>query len=82
MTGSKVTPIIGTINYDLPHSTTLEFNTLFPGNPEEVDWIFTVPDLILGERSEPLQRWSANYTEDLDDDSNNAEKQSNNREYW
>ena len=63
MTGSKVTPIIGTINYDLPHDTSNNFTTMFPGNPDEVDWIFTVPiqDLIDSETSEPLERWSTNF---------------------
>jgi 8-oxo-dGTP pyrophosphatase MutT (NUDIX family) len=60
MTGSKVTPIIATLNYDLPHHTTIEFNTIFPGNSDEVDWIFTVTidELLEGEGSEVLERWS------------------------
>ncbi|KAL3823471.1 hypothetical protein ACHAXA_010231 [Cyclostephanos tholiformis] len=60
--GTKVTPIVGAINYDLPLCTSSEFSELFPGNPEEVDYIFTVPlsYLILNETSEPLQRWSTN----------------------
>ena len=60
MTGSKVTPIIATLNYDLPHHTTIEFNTIFPGNSDEVDWIFTVTieELLQGEGSEVLERWS------------------------
>ena len=61
MNGAKVTPVIGTINFDLPKSTSKQFTSLFPGNPDEVDWIFTVPisDLIAGETSEPLQRFEA-----------------------
>jgi len=58
MRGSKVTPIIGAINYDLPLCTSEQFPTLFPCNPEEVDWIFTVPlrELMDKETSEPLRR--------------------------
>jgi nudix motif 8 len=58
--GTKVTPFVGAINYDLPPCTSSEFSALFPGNPEEVDYIFTVPlsHLILNETSEPLQRFS------------------------
>jgi nudix motif 8 len=64
--GTKVTPIVGAINYELPPCTSSEFSELFPGNPEEVDYIFTVPlsHLILNERSEPLQRWSTNLADD------------------
>ena len=60
MTGSKVTPIIAIINYDLPPHNTDDFTALFPGNPDEVDWIFTIPiqELISKETSEPLTRWS------------------------
>lgn len=59
MHGSFVTPIIGSINYDLPHFASDEFKSIFKGNPEEVDWIFTVPiqDLISSETSEPLKKW-------------------------
>ena len=54
------------INYDLPPCTSSEFSALFPGNLEEVDYIFTVPlsQLISNETSEPLQRWSTNYSDD------------------
>ena len=81
MTGSKVTPIIGTINYDLPCHTTPEFTKFFPGNPDEVDWIFTVPirDLIVGETSEPLQRWSTNYSDGKEKE---KKKSSTKHEYW
>ncbi|KAL7545787.1 hypothetical protein ACHAWF_009134 [Thalassiosira exigua] len=63
MTGSKVAPIVGAINYDLPDRSSPDFDATFPGNPEEVDWIFTVPirSLIETETSEPLQRWSTSY---------------------
>ncbi len=66
MQGKKVTPIIGMCNYDLPHHSTEEFETIFPGNPDEVDWIFTIPirDLMEGETSEPLERWSTSYSHD------------------
>eukprot|EP00956_Cyclotella_meneghiniana_P000898 scaffold1038_cov81-Cyclotella_meneghiniana.AAC.6 len=59
MTGNPVTPIIGQINYDLPHFSSIEFKQLFPGNSEEVDWIFTVPiqQLLDEETSEPLRKW-------------------------
>ena len=72
MTGSKVTPIIATLNYDLPHHTTIEFNTMFPGNSDEVDWIFTVTieELLKGEGSEVLERWSGSeygHKKDVDD---------------
>ena len=91
MSGSKVTPIIGSINYDLPHHTSTEFSqSLFPGNSDEVDWIFTIPieDLIRNETSEPLQRWSTNYSNsnnDDDDDENNDGnniKKTKQNEYW
>jgi 8-oxo-dGTP pyrophosphatase MutT (NUDIX family) len=64
--GTKVTPFVGAINYDLPPCTSSEFSALFPGNLEEVDYIFTVPlsQLISNETSEPLQRWSTNYSDD------------------
>ena len=64
--GTKVTPVVGAINYDLPSCTSSEFSALFPGNPEEVDYIFTVPlsHLISNESSEVLQRWSTNYSDD------------------
>ncbi|KAL7472833.1 hypothetical protein ACHAXS_013217 [Conticribra weissflogii] len=60
MSGHKVTPIVASINYDLPPPTSPTFHALFPGNPDEVDWIFTVPivELMRGETSEPLRRWS------------------------
>lgn len=66
LTGSYVQPIIASINYDLPQHTSKEFKTLFPGNIDEVDWIFTIPikDLIQNETSEPLQRWSTSYSKD------------------
>lgn len=72
MTGSKVTPIIATLNYDLPHHTTIEFNNIFPGNSDEVDWIFTVTieELLEGEGSEVLERWSRTeygHTDNVDD---------------
>lgn len=59
MTGNRVTPIVGQFNYDLPHFATQDFKSLFPGNPEELDWIFTVPisDLLSNETSEPLKKW-------------------------
>lgn len=59
MTGNKVTPIIGQINYDLPHFSTEEFKHLFPGNSDELDWIFTIPieQLLAEETSEPLKKW-------------------------
>ncbi|KAL9187324.1 hypothetical protein ACHAXT_001427 [Thalassiosira profunda] len=65
MTGHKVTPIVGAINYDLPCYASPQFAKLFPGNPEELDWIFTVPirDLIETETAEPLERWKTNYSE-------------------
>lgn len=63
MQGKKVTPIIGMCNYNLPHHSTNEFESIFPGNPDEVDWIFTIPirELMEGETSEPLERWSTSY---------------------
>ena len=66
MQGKKVTPIIGMCNYDLPPHSTSEFERLFPGNPDEVDWIFTVPiqELMDGETSEPLERWNTSYSHD------------------
>ena len=66
LTGSYVQPIIASINYDLPNHTSKEFKTLFPGNIDEVDWIFTIPmkDLIQNEISEPLQRWNTSYSKD------------------
>lgn len=66
MQGKKVTPIIGMCNYDLPHHSTDEFEAIFPGNPDEVDWIFTIPirELMEGETSEPLERWSTSYSHD------------------
>lgn len=72
MTGSKVTPIIATLNYDLPHHTTIEFNNIFPGNSDEVDWIFTatIEELLQGEGSEVLERWSGTeygHTDNVDD---------------
>lgn len=72
MTGSKVTPIIASLNYDLPHHTTIEFNTIFPDNSDEVDWIFTVSieELLQGEGSEVLERWSGteyDHTDNVDD---------------
>lgn len=69
MTGSRVTPVIGAINRDLPDWDSPQFKAMFPGNPEEVDWIFTVPvrDLMAGETSAPLRRWSA-----ADDSDENA----------
>jgi nudix motif 8 len=59
MTGNRVTPIIGQINYDLPHFSSDEFKQLFPGNLDELDWIFTVPiaQLLKEETSEPLKKW-------------------------
>ena len=59
MTGNRVTPIIGQINYDLPNFSSIEFKQLFPGNSDELDWIFTVPiqQLIDEETSEPLRKW-------------------------
>ena len=59
MTGNRVTPIIGQINYDLPHFSSDEFKRLFPGNSDELDWIFTIPieQLIAEETSEPLKKW-------------------------
>ncbi|KAL3767264.1 hypothetical protein ACHAWO_003948 [Cyclotella atomus] len=59
MTGNRVTPIIGQINYDLPHFSSDEFKQLFPGNVDELDWIFTVPiaQLLKEETSEPLTKW-------------------------
>lgn len=70
MIGSKVTPILAMINYDLPHYTSPEFKRLFPGNVDEVDWIFTmsIGELIDGERSEPLERWNTSYSHDDDND--------------
>jgi 8-oxo-dGTP pyrophosphatase MutT (NUDIX family) len=64
MQGRKVTPIIAMINYDLPPHSSVEFTRIFPGNPDEVDWIFTIPirDLMEGETSEPLERWSTSYS--------------------
>jgi hypothetical protein len=64
MQGKKVTPIIGMCNYDLPPHSTIEFEGIFPGNPDEVDWIFTIPirELMEGETSEPLERWSTSYS--------------------
>lgn len=64
MQGKKVTPIIGMCNYDLPQHSTAEFERIFPGNPDEVDWIFTIPirELMEGETSEPLERWSTSYS--------------------
>jgi DNA modification methylase len=58
--GTRVTPIIGAINYDLPNCTSTEFTTLFPSNPDEVDYIFTIPleYLLANETSAPLQRWN------------------------
>ena len=66
LTGSYVQPIIASINYNLPQHNSIEFKTLFPGNIDEVDWIFTIPikDLIQNETSEPLQRWSTSYSKD------------------
>ena len=66
MQGKKVTPIIGMCNYDLPQHSTAEFERIFPGNPDEVDWIFTIPirELMEGETSEPLERWSTSYSHD------------------
>ncbi|KAL9187325.1 hypothetical protein ACHAXT_001428 [Thalassiosira profunda] len=60
-----LTPIVGAINYDLPCYTSPQFAKLFPGNPEELDWIFTVPirDLIETETAEPLERWKTNYSD-------------------
>ena len=59
MAGKKVTPIIGQINYDLPHFSSKEFKQLFPGNAHELDWIFTIPikQLLEEETSEPLKKW-------------------------
>lgn len=59
MTGNRVTPIIGQFNYDLPHFATEDFKCLFPGNPDELDWIFTVTiaDMISNETSEPIKKW-------------------------
>ncbi|KAL3801520.1 hypothetical protein HJC23_000958 [Cyclotella cryptica] len=59
MTGNRVTPIVGQFNYDLSHFSTRDFKCLFPGNPDELDWIFTVPisDLLSNESSEPLKKW-------------------------
>jgi len=84
MQGNKVTPIIAMINHDLPPHTSIEFERIFPGNSDEVDWIFTIPiqDLIRGERSERLERWSTSYDEnnssshddDDDDDGKNGKK--------
>ena len=81
MIGKKVTPIIGTINYDLPHYTNPAFTKLFPGNPEEVDWIFTIPirDLIQTETSEPLQRWGTSYS---DKDEEGISAKWSNRKNW
>jgi nudix motif 8 len=64
MQGKKVTPIIGMFNYDLPTHFALEFERMFPGNPDEVDWIFTIPiqELMNGETSEPLERWNTSYS--------------------
>jgi 8-oxo-dGTP pyrophosphatase MutT (NUDIX family) len=64
--GTKVVPVVGAINYDLPPCTSTEFSELFPGNLEEVDYIFTVPlsHLISNETSEPLQRWNTNLADD------------------
>ena len=61
-----MTPIIGMFNYDLPLHSTLEFERMFPGNPDEVDWIFTIPiqELLEGETSEPLERWNTSYSND------------------
>ena len=58
--GTRVTPIIGAINYDLPNCTSTEFTALFPGSPSEVDFIFTIPleYLLDNETSAPLQRWN------------------------
>jgi len=66
LTGSYVQPIIASINYDLPQHTSKEFKTLFPGNIDEVDWVFTIPikTLIQNETAEPLQRWSTSYSKD------------------
>jgi len=66
LTGSYVQPIIASLNYDLPHHTSIEFKTLFPGNIDEVDWVFTIPikTLIQNETAEPLQRWSTSYSKD------------------
>lgn len=57
--GTRVTPIIGAINYNLPNCTSTEFTKLFPSNPNEVDYIFTIPleYLLDNETSAPLQRW-------------------------
>eukprot|EP00986_Skeletonema_menzelii_P013236 scaffold7570_cov147-Skeletonema_menzelii.AAC.8 len=66
MQGKKVTPIIGMFNYDLPPHSTSEFERIFPGNPDELDWIFTIPiqELMDGETSEPLERWNTSYSDD------------------
>jgi len=66
LTGSYVQPFIASINYDLPQHTSKEFKTLFPGNIDEVDWVFTIPikTLIQNETAEPLQRWSTSYSKD------------------
>lgn len=59
MTGNKVTPIIGQINYDLPDFSSNHFKQLFPGNAAELDWVFTIPiqQLLEEETSEPLKKW-------------------------
>jgi nudix motif 8 len=59
MNGNKVTPIIGQFNYDLPHFSSKEFKSMFPGNTDELDWIFTVSikQLVEQETAEPLKKW-------------------------
>jgi 8-oxo-dGTP pyrophosphatase MutT (NUDIX family) len=75
LAGHRVTPVVGTLNYDLPAPTSARFAAAFPGNPDEVDWIFAVPlrALIAGETSEPLPRFG-----DADADGNGIER----RERW
>jgi len=54
--GSMVTPVIASINYDL-HAEFID--AIFPGNESEVDWIFSVAisDLAKNETTMPLRRF-------------------------
>ena len=54
--GSMVTPVIASINYDLHDAEIID--AIFPGNESEVDWIFSVAisDLANNETNMPLRR--------------------------
>ena len=55
--GSMVTPVIASINYDLHDAEIID--AIFPGNESEVDWIFSVAisDLANNETNMPLRRF-------------------------